>query len=106
MYERVRRWVCISSVVLGGCSVGGSNQDTRSQTGVPAEGSGGGGLTLSPGARGSCDGGSTITIKSSPPGRHTLGASGDDCKQVIDWGDTLDAGTPDVSKPPPHETYE
>ena len=106
MRDGLRRWVCFLSAALAGCAAGGPDLDRRGQAGVPADASGDGGLSLGPGAPKNCDGGSTITIKSLTPGRHTLGASGDGCTQVIDWGEPLDAGTPEVPKPPSHETYE
>jgi len=113
MGHSFRRWVFFLGVWLCGCSVGGSNVDKRGTSGasgangVATDGSGGGGFRVAPGVRGSCDGGSTVTIKSLEPGLHTQGVSGgDDCAQVIDWSDGADAGTPEVPEPPPHETYE
>src|SRR6187402_864369 len=107
MCDSVRCWVFLLGVWLCGCSVGGSHVDQRGPTGVTGDGSGGGGFTVGPGVRGSCDGGSSVTIKSLEPGLHTQGVSGgDDCNQVIDWSDTADAGPPDAPEPPRHETYE
>ena len=84
MGHSFRRWVFFLGVWLCGCSVGGSNVDKRGTSGasgangVATDGSGGGGFRVAPGVRGSCDGGSTVTIKSLEPGLHTQGVSGGD----------------------------